>query len=121
MTRHLLLAALLALSPGAVAKERAPAGGVCLDLDQVVRQEPVGADTVRFVLTGKRVLVNHLASECPRLNELNGFRQIVWDNRDGRRVCSGDRFRLIEPTQARAVGVSSFPYCRLGRFERVAP
>jgi hypothetical protein len=114
-----LLASTLLTSLGpAAARDRAPSGP-CIDLDQVVSQQPAGPAAIDFQLTGKRTFRNTLASECPNLGELNRFRQIVWDNRDGRRVCPGDRFRLIETTQARAVGAGSFPFCRLGSFTQV--
>ena len=102
----------------AASHDRAPSGQ-CIDLDQMVSQQPAGPAAIDFQLTGKRTFRNTLASECPNLGELNRFRQIVWDNRDGRRVCPGDRFRLVETTQARAVGAGSFPFCRLGSFTQV--
>ena len=122
MTRILsaaLLAATLLPTAAQAGQARSPAS--CIDLDQLVSQEPAGPDTVRFTLTARRVYTNRLASACPRLDRLGRDYRIVWDARSGTRVCSGDRFRLIDPAQAQAVGASGYPFCKLGAFERAAP
>ena len=111
----------------ACATEPAPEGAAaaaaagdtdCIAVDRIVSRRPEGARSLRFELTGGAVYRNVLDRACPPLEQATDF-DIVTLRLDGPRVCYGDEFQIVDPIEARAVGFSAFPRCRLGRFERV--
>ena len=92
----------------------------CLELDQVVERIALAPDLLEFSIVGGGVLRNRLLAGCPRLLDLDRFHTIQFDARNGRRVCSGDRFRIVDQQVAAAGGSPSSPWCRFGAFDRVA-
>jgi len=115
-------APLFACAPQPAAEAPAAVAGVastdCIDVDRIVSRRPEGPASLRFELTGGVVYRNTLDRACPPLAQATDF-DIVTLRLDGSRACQGDEFQIVDPAEARAVGFSAFPRCRLGRFERV--
>jgi hypothetical protein len=111
----------LAASPSLASAERTTtAAGRCIELDQVVRRIVVAPDVVEFGMVGGAVLRNRLLAPCPRIEELDRFSVIQFDANNGRRMCRGDRFRVVDQQLAAQGGSASSPWCRFGAFEPTA-
>ena len=91
----------------------------CIDADRIVARHPSGPREVTFELTGGRDDSNELDEACPPLEHASRF-DILSIELYGSRLCRGDRFRVFDPSEARAVGIDAFPHCRLGRFVAIA-
>jgi hypothetical protein len=102
---------------GAPAAQAAPHNGRCIQLDQVVRRIVLAPDLMEFETVGGRVLRNRLRAPCPGIEELDRFRTIQFDAQNGRRMCSGDRFRIVDQQLAAQGGSASARWCRFGAFE----
>ena len=115
------LAALAMMSGGvqAPAAQR-PAIGTCIELDRVSSRIALAPDTLEFTMVGGRVLRNRLRAACPNIEDLDRFHTIQFDTRNGRRVCGGDRFRIVDQRVAASGGSASAPWCRFGAFELVS-
>ena len=108
------------LSIGAIqARSRPASAPTCIDADRIVSRRVVSADTIEFRLPRGAIYRSTLAQPCPHLPELDRTYIIAFENRNGRRTCGGDRFRLIDPVAVRAGGGAGFPYCRLGSLVRM--
>lgn len=90
----------------------------CIDADRIVTRRVVAPDTIEFTMP--RGAVYRSRQQCPNLSELDRTYILQFDHQRGRRICDGDRFRLIDPVAASAGGAAGFPYCRFGTFERVS-
>ncbi len=118
-----ILSATLALAAApspASAEEETTAAGRCIELDRVVRRIVVAPDVVEFAMVGGAVLRTRLLAPCPRIEELDRFGIIQFDANNGRRMCRGDRFRVIDQQLAAQGGAASSQWCRFGAFEPTA-
>lgn len=87
----------------------------CINLDQVISRRPAGPQSLIFELTGGRFYRNDLPDLCPGLQRA-GPAEIVQVEATGSRLCRDDRVRIFDPVEARNIGLSAFPKCRLGAF-----
>lgn len=89
----------------------------CIDLNQVVGRRGSGGEALDFELIGGAVYRNNLAGRCPGLDRLGESVAIaIVSGGEGGRLCSGDRVRVFDPVEARAVGIDAQPSCVLGGF-----
>ena len=102
---------------GTAAAQAAPVS--CINLDQVIARRPAGPQAILFELTGGRAYHNDLPDHCPGL-ERAGTAEVIAVEATGTRLCRNDRVRIFDPVEARNIGLSSFPRCRLGAFQPVA-
>ena len=116
------VAPLFACAPQPAAEAPAPVAGAastdCIAIDRIVSRRPEGPASLRFELTGGLVYRNTLDRACPPLAQATNF-DIIALRLGGSRACQGDEFQIVDPAEARAVGFTAFPRCRLGRFERL--
>ena len=114
----LLLPALLgscAVAPPA--PPLAPGAMRCIDLNQVAGRRGSGGEALDFEMTGGLVYRNHLQGRCPGLARLGETVALaIVSGGEGGRLCSGDRVRVFDPVEARAVGINAQPSCVLGAF-----
>ena len=123
MTRFLLSAAvlgpmLLACAPQPAPDESGrtiPREVSCIDVSRIVSRRPDGPRSLRFEMTGGTDYRNELTEACAPLEHATDF-DILSLELHGSQLCTGDRFRIVDPSEARAVGLRAFPECRLGRF-----
>ena len=121
MNRTTLFGAMvLAIAAPAAARRSAPSATACIDSQQIVSRRALAHDAMEFSLTGGRTYRSRIGPSCAHLAELDRTYLLVLEEQQGRRICGGDRFRLIDPVAARSGG-GGFPYCRFGAFERVTP
>jgi hypothetical protein len=106
----LLLGLLPAASGGGLTPAAARTSGLCVDADQIVSRRAAGADALAFTLTGGREIVARLAAGCAHLDEIDRGRTLVFERREGSRLCAGDRFQLVDPVVR---GAGGFPFCRV--------
>lgn len=90
----------------------------CIDLDRVVTRHVLDPRMLEFDLVGGVTVRSRLADACPRLQEIDRTHTLSFDNRNGRRICAGDRFKVVDLVIAGAGGTASFAWCRFGAFER---
>ena len=74
---------------------------------------------IEFTLAGGERYRSRLAAACPHLEELNRTYVLELEDRQGGRLCGGERFRLVDPTIARGPEAPGFAVCRFGPFERM--
>jgi hypothetical protein len=122
MKMMIVLAGSLLLSSAALAAAPAgkPPGAVsCIDPHQMGGSTAEGEDTILFHV-GTKIYRNRLASACPGLSRLNSFGTLESEPWGGQ-LCRGDSIRVLDPREARVVGLAGAPRCRLGWFEPVPP
>lgn len=111
-----LLQGCMAEAPQAAAS--AAAGEVrCIPARQVTGRRITSPTTLEFDI-GPVTYQNNLPAACPGIPgrlPLDSLQVEV----TGADICAGDSFRAFDPVQARAVGTTAFPRCRLGSFTRV--
>lgn len=89
----------------------------CVDARQITARRIIGPTTLEFDVGGVTYR-NELPAACPGLENRMVFDSLAVEV-TGSQVCAGDSFRAFDPVQAKAVGVTAFPRCRLGNFTRV--
>ncbi len=111
-----LLQGCMAEAPQAAAS--AAAGGMrCIPARQITGRRMTSPTTLEFDI-GPVTYQNNLPVACPGIEgrlPLDSLQIEV----TGADICAGDSFRAFDPVQARAVGTTAFPRCRLGNFTRV--
>jgi hypothetical protein len=91
----------------------------CVDARQITARRITGPSSLEFDVGGV-IYRNDLPAACPGLENRMALDSLAVEV-TGAQVCAGDSFRAFDPIQARAVGVTAFPRCRLGNFTRVEP
>lgn len=84
---------------------------------QITGRRMTSPTTLEFDL-GPVTYQNNLPVACPGIQgrlPLDALQIEV----TGSHICAGDSFRAFDPVQARAVGITAFPRCRLGNFTRI--
>lgn len=116
-----LLIALSATAAAAPPSDRPTAGGTCIDWRRVVTRSVIAPDVIEITLAGGARYRSRLPAACPHLDELNRAYVLELEDRQGGRLCGGERLRMIDPVVARGPGAPGFAVCRFGPFERVPP
>lgn len=98
--------------PGAAAADEN-----CLSQSRVLTRRAEGPTSLRFEMNDGTVYLNEVQGRCRSLERANNFDILSFDL-TGSQYCRGDRFRVVDPAQAGAVGLRAFPECRLGSFVR---
>lgn len=99
------------------AQQLSDAAPTCIALDQVITKKAVAPAAIHFEMVGGRTFRNQLASACPGLDRLGDLAVVaVTSGGEGSRLCRGDRVRVFDPVEARAIGLRSYPECVLGDF-----
>lgn len=111
-----LLQGCMAEAPQAAAS--AAVGAVrCIPAGQITGRRMTSPTTLEFDI-GPVTYQNNLPAACPGIEgrlPLDSLQIEV----TGSHICAGDSFRAFDPVQARAVGITAFPRCRLGNFTRI--
>jgi hypothetical protein len=123
MTRLSSLALLVALSLAGGASQAAiqaesgpnPEGVRCLSVDRIIGRRPVPPDHVRLEMADGTIYLSTPPGRCPSL-ERAGRLDLILLELHGDQLCSGDQFRVVDPDEARAVGLRASPACRFGAF-----
>lgn len=89
----------------------------CISASQISGRRITGPRTLEFEV-GAVTYRNDLPGVCPGLASGAKFDTLQLEVNGGE-ICAGDSFRAVDPVEARAVGTSSFPRCRLGAFTRL--
>ncbi|MDQ4086860.1 MAG: hypothetical protein M3177_02420, partial [Pseudomonadota bacterium] len=89
----------------------------CIATSQIVARRAAPPNAVIFEMAGARTYRSAVEA-CPRLERASASDTISFDVHGGQ-LCSGDRFRVFDPSEPRAGGLASIPECRLGEFTRV--
>lgn len=90
----------------------------CIDLGRVTARR-VERGALVYELVGGATYRNDLQGTCPSLQRATGNEVIQTENH-GPQLCRDDRVRLYDAVEARAVGATAFPQCRVGTFVPVA-
>ena len=90
----------------------------CVDARQITARRIIGPTTLEFDVGGITYR-NELPAACPGIENRMALDSIALEV-TGSQVCAGDSFRAFDPLQAKAVGITAFPRCRLGNFTRVS-
>ncbi len=91
----------------------------CVDARQITARRITGPSSLEFDVGGITYR-NDLPAACPGLENRMTFDSLALEV-TGSQICAGDSFRAFDPVQAKAVGATAFPRCRLGNFTRVEP
>ncbi|VXD07338.1 conserved hypothetical protein [Sphingomonas sp. T1] len=122
MNRKTMFGAIvLAIAAPGSARRIPPPATTCIDGERIVSRRAQVPDAIDFTLTGGKTYRSRIGPSCAHLAELDRTYLLVLEEQQGRRICGGDRFRLIDAVAARSGGGGGFPYCRFGPFERVTP
>lgn len=107
--------------PAAEAGRPAEAGQLsCIQLSQVAGRRVVGGSAVLFEMTVPSNYVNRLQGQCPGVARLGSTATVsIASGGDGGRLCRGDQIRILDPVEADATGLRSYPTCVLADFEPV--
>ena len=126
MRKIMIAAAAAGLLQGCVAEApetalaAAGAGQVrCLDARQITARRVTSGTTLEFEARGITYR-NDLPDACPGLENRMALDSLAVEV-TGSQVCAGDSFRAFDPVQAKAVGITAFPRCRLGNFTPLTP
>lgn len=93
----------------------------CIDLNQVVGRRAAGPDSVEFELANGTVYRSRIVGQCPGLARLGASATVsVASGGEGGRLCTGDRIRVFDPLEVRAVSSRSQPTCTLGEWREMA-
>ena len=123
MTRLSSLALLAAFSLAGGASQGAiqPGSGPeregvrCLSVNRIIGRRPVPPDHVRFEMGDGTIYLSTPQGSCPSLARA-GRLDLILLELHGNQLCSGDQFRVVDPDEARAVGLRAGPACRFGAF-----
>ena len=113
-----LLQGCMAEAPETALAAVAPGQVRCLDARQITAQRATSPTTLEFEAGGVTYR-NDLPAACPGIENRMALDSLAVEV-TGSQVCAGDSFRAFDPVQARAVGVTAFPRCRLGNFTPLA-
>lgn len=111
-TRAIVIATLswVALSASAPGQ---PPRRTCLDTGRVATRVPVGPGTLALTLTGGRRVILSTRGECAHLDEIGARYLLEFEHSEGRKLCVGDRFRVVDPLLLNAAGAIGTPFCRV--------
>ena len=98
-----------------------PVGLACIDSDRVAGRRGAGAGAIDFEMSNGVVFRNHFQGACPGIERLGSMLAVaVVSGGEGGRLCRGDRIRIFDPVEVRAVGIPAQPSCVLGGFTQVS-
>lgn len=87
----------------------------CLDTGRIATRAPLGPDALALTLTlvgGRRVTVSTQGG-CAHLDEIGSRYLLEFQHPEGRKLCVGDRFRVVDPLLRGATGAIGTPFCRV--------
>lgn len=89
----------------------------CIPARQVTGRRMISPTALEFDV-GPITYRNNLPAACPGIEGRMALDTLQVEV-TGADICAGDSFRAVDPVQAKVVGATAFPRCRLGSFTRV--
>jgi len=90
----------------------------CIDLGRVTARR-IERGALVYELVGGITYRNDLGGTCPSLQRGTGS-EVVQTESQGPQLCRDDRVRIYDAAEARGVGATAFPQCRVGNFVPLA-